>query len=91
MLLDLALANHLLSDNVAALECARAAQRVDDSDPLVWTALAHGLDRTGNIADCIAACEHAIAIGGDPVELGELRLRKLHEQPAELPGQSAVA
>lgn len=83
-LLDLSLANHLLSDHVAALECARAAQRIDDTDPLVWTAIAHGLDRTGNIADCIAACEHAIVIGGDPVELGELRLRKLHEQPAEL-------
>ncbi len=89
-LLDLALANHLLGDNTAALESARAAQRIDESDPLVWTAIAHGLDRTGNIADCIAACEHAIAIGGDPVELGDLRQRKLHEQPGEIEGVSAA-
>jgi tetratricopeptide (TPR) repeat protein len=87
ILLDLALTNHLLGDEVAALESARAAQRVDDSSFEVWTALAHGLDRTGNIADCIAACEHAIAIGGDVVELGELRARKMAQQPGELPGE----
>lgn len=84
VLLDLALADHLMGDETAALESARAAQRVDETDPLVWTALAHGLDRTGNVADCITACEHAITLGADPVELGELRERKLHEQPAEL-------
>lgn len=84
VLLDLALANHLLGESVAALESARAAQRIDGSSPEVWTAIAHGLDRTGKIADCIAACEHAIAIGGDPIELGELRQRKLHEQPGEI-------
>lgn len=89
VLLDLALTNHLLGDATAALECAEAARRVDESDPLVWTALAHGLDRTGNTADCIAACEHAIAIGGDPIELGELRARKLTEQPGELEQRSA--
>jgi tetratricopeptide (TPR) repeat protein len=83
-LLDLSLTNHLLGDDFAALEAARTAQRLDDTDPLVWTAIANGLDRTGNIADCIAACEHAIVIGADPIELGELRARKLHEQPAEL-------
>lgn len=90
VLLDLALVNHLLGEEASALESARAAQRIDDSDALVWTALAHGLDRTGNIADCIAACEHALVIGGDPVELGELRQRKLHEQPGEISGASAA-
>lgn len=85
VMLDLSLANHLLGDHVGALESARAAQRIDDTEPLVWTALAHGLDRTGSIADCIAACEHAIVLGGDPIELGELRARKLHEQHAEIP------
>lgn len=84
ILLDLALANHLLGDAAGALESARTAQRLDDTSAQVWTALAHGLDRTGSIADCIAACEHAIVIGGDPVELGELRARKLHEQHAQL-------
>lgn len=88
-LLDLALADHLLGDETAALESARAAQRVDDTSAAVWTALAHGLDRTGNIADCVAACETAIALGGDPVELGELRVRKLHEQPGEITGSAA--
>jgi tetratricopeptide (TPR) repeat protein len=84
VLLDLALANHLLGEPAAALESARAAQRVDDSDPLVWTALAHSLDRTGATADCIAACEQAIVLGGDAIELGELRARKLHDQPGEI-------
>lgn len=89
VLLDLSLANHLLGENAAALECARAAERIESALPEVWTAIAHGLDRTGNVADCVAACEHAIAIGGDPVELGELRARKLAEQPAEIEGRVA--
>jgi tetratricopeptide (TPR) repeat protein len=84
ILLDLSLANHLLGDEFASLESARTAQRLDDTDPLVWTAIAHGLDRTGNIADCIAACEHAIVLGGDAIELGDMRERKLHAQHAEL-------
>ena len=83
-LLDLALVNHLLGDEVAALESARTAARLDDTDPLVWVALAHGYDRTGAIAECINACETAIALGADVVELGELRARKLREQPAEI-------
>jgi tetratricopeptide (TPR) repeat protein len=89
VLLDLALADHLLGEDAAALECARAAERIDATLPAVWTAIAHGLDRTGNIADCIAACEHAIALGGDPVELGELRAHKLSQQPAEIEGRIA--
>ena len=50
----------------------------------MWVALAHGYDRTGAIAECINACETAIALGADVVELGELRARKLREQPAEI-------
>lgn len=83
-LLDLSLADYMLGDLVASLESARAAQRIDDTDPLVWTALAHALDRTGAINDCIAACEQAIILGANPVEIGELRARKLREQPAEI-------
>lgn len=83
-LLDLSLADYMLGDLVASLESARAAQRVDDTDALVWTALAHALDRTGAINDCIAACEQAIVLGANPVEIGELRARKLREQPAEI-------
>lgn len=83
-LLDLSLADYMLGDLVASLESARAAQRIDDTDPLVWTALAHALDRTGAINDCIAACEQAIILGANPVEVGELRARKLREQPAEI-------
>ena len=84
VLLDLALADHLLEDRVAALECVRAAIKLDDSDVKVWTALAHALDRSGAIAECIAACEDALALGADPIEIGELRARKLREQPAEI-------
>ncbi|MFT4048316.1 MAG: hypothetical protein QM648_00580 [Solirubrobacterales bacterium] len=90
VLLDLSLADHLLGENAQSLESAQTAKRLDETSPQVWTAIAHALDRTGNIADCIAACEHGIAIGGDPVELGELRQRKLHEQPGEIEGVSAA-
>ena len=83
-LLDLSLADHLLGERAAALESARAAEKLDDTDPLVWTTLAHALDRTGAVADCVMACERGIALGGDPIELGELRARKLAEQPAEI-------
>lgn len=90
VLLDLSLADHLLGENAQSLESAQTAKRLDDTDPRVWTAIAHALDRTGNIADCVAACEHAIALGGDPVELGDLRQRKLHQQPGELADASAA-
>ncbi|MFY9489116.1 MAG: J domain-containing protein [Solirubrobacterales bacterium] len=83
-LLDLALADHLLEDRAASLESVRAALRVDDTDVLAWTALAHALDRTGALAESIDACQTAIALGGDTIELGELLARKLRERPAEI-------
>lgn len=83
-LLDLSLADHLLGERAASLESARAAQKLDNGNPLVWTALAHALDRSGAHKECIEACETALAIGADPVELGDLRTKKLHEQPAEI-------
>lgn len=83
-LLDLALANHLLGDRAAALESVQVALKLDGASEPAWTALAHALDRTGAVADCIAACEHAIALGADPVELSELRARKRREQPPEI-------
>jgi tetratricopeptide (TPR) repeat protein len=82
VLLDLALANHLLEEPGQSLECVRAAAKLDDSDVNVWTALAHALDRTGAIAECIVACENALTLGANPVEMGELRARKLREEPA---------
>jgi tetratricopeptide (TPR) repeat protein len=84
VLLDLALADHLLEDRVAALESVRTALRLDDTDPLVWTAFAHALDRTGAVADSIAAGEKALELGGDPIELNELLIRKRKEQHPEI-------
>jgi tetratricopeptide (TPR) repeat protein len=89
VLLDLALADHLLGEPAASLESAQAARRVDPSSADVWTAVAHALDRTGNIADCVTACEQGIALGGNAVELGELRARKLLQQPGEIEGRVA--
>lgn len=83
-LLDLSLANHMLCNPAAALECVQTALKLDDASEPAWTALAHALDRTGAIADCVDACEHAIALGADPIELGELRAYKLREQPPEI-------
>lgn len=83
-LLNLALADHLLGDRTGALESARAALKLDETSAAAWTALAHALDRSGANADCIAACDRALALGGEPIELGELRARKAREQPAEI-------
>ncbi|MBI5311277.1 MAG: hypothetical protein HZB14_09695 [Actinobacteria bacterium] len=83
-LLDLALADHLLEERQASLESVRAAMKLDDTNAAVWTAYAHALDRTGANADCVAACEHALVLGADQIEIGDLLARKLHEQPAEI-------
>lgn len=83
-LLDLALANHLLGDTRAAVECAQAAVKIDDGDLLAWTALANALSRTAAQAECIAACERALELGGDPEELGAILLRKRREAPRHL-------
>lgn len=84
MLLDLALADHLLGERVASLESVRTALKLDDMNLLAWTALAHALDRTGAVADCVAACDRALALGANPIEIGELRARKLRDQPVEI-------
>ncbi|MGB3952121.1 MAG: hypothetical protein WBK99_03125 [Solirubrobacterales bacterium] len=83
-LLDLALADHLLEDRVASLESVRTALKLDETSVPAWTAFAHALDRCGAIADSIAACDRALELGGDPIELNELRARKLRERPAEI-------
>lgn len=83
-LLDLALADHLLEERQAALESIRAAMKLDDSRADVWTAFAHALDRTGATAECVAACEHALVLGADEIEIGDLLARKIHERPAEI-------
>lgn len=84
MLLDLALADHLQGERAASLESVRTALKLDDTSLPAWTALAHALDRTGATADCVSACDRALALGGNPIEIGELRARKLREQPVEI-------
>lgn len=83
-LLDLALADHLLEERLASLESVRAALKLDDLNVAVWTAYAHALDRTGATADCITACEHALVLGADEIEIGDVLARKLHDRPAEI-------
>lgn len=83
-LLDLALADHLLEERQASLESVRAALKLDDSRADVWTAYAHALDRTGATAECVTACERALVLGADEIEIGDLLARKIHERPGEI-------
>ena len=82
-MLDLALTHRQLGDNAAAVESARAATRVDEDDVEAWVAYALELDRSGAIAECIAACDRALALETRPV-ITQLRERKLREKPAEI-------
>lgn len=80
-LLDLSLANHLLSELGAAAECAETAVKLDESDVRAWTALAHALDRSGAQSACLEACERALELGADQEEIGTVLLRKRSETP----------
>ncbi len=81
VLLDLSLANHLLGEQNASAECARKAADIDQGDVRAWMALAHALDRSGSVAECIAACERALELGADQDEIGSVLLRKRRERP----------
>src|SRR5215218_608437 len=51
--------------------------------PLEWARLAHALARTDRTAECLAACERALALGDD-AEVRDLREHVLAQAPREL-------
>jgi tetratricopeptide (TPR) repeat protein len=89
-LLDLALVANLAGDVGAEVSaCEQATQIAPDSEA-AWSRLAHALARTDRTAECLAACERALALADDP-EVRDLREQVLSAAPRELMRASAAA
>ncbi len=89
-LLDLALVANLLGDVGAEVSACEQATRVAPDSPGAWARLAHALARTDRAAECLAACERALALRDDP-EVRDLREQVLAMAPRALPGESAAS
>ena len=71
----------------------RPASRRRSSHPdsaAAWSRYAHALARTDRTAECLAACERALALLDDP-EVRDLREQVLAMAPRELSSESAAA
>src|SRR3954454_12748539 len=64
-LLDLALAYQLTGDIGAEVSACEQATLVAPLDQQAWSRFAHALARTDRVGECVAACEHALALGAD--------------------------
>ena len=82
-LLDLALVHHLEGDVGAEVSACEQATLVDPESGAAWSRLAHALARTDRTAECISACERALALHDDP-EVSELLARVRGSLPREL-------
>jgi tetratricopeptide (TPR) repeat protein len=88
-LLDLALAYHLAGDLGGEVSACEAATRLEPDSPTACSRYAHALARTDRTTECIAACERALALGGD-LEVAELLERVRSAIPRELGERSAA-
>src|SRR5215216_1587205 len=89
-LLDLALVAHLAGDTGAEVSACELATELAPDSEAAWARLAHALARTDRTAECLAACERALALADDP-EVRDLRAHVLATAPRELAGDSAAA
>src|SRR5215211_8005570 len=65
-LLDLALVANLMGDvGTEVSACEQATQLAPESE-VAWARYAHALARTDRTSDCVAACERALELAGDP-------------------------
>ena len=71
-LLDLALVANLVGDVGAEVSACEQATALAPDSPRAWSRLAHALARTDRTAECLAACERALALRDDP-EVRDLR------------------
>jgi len=71
-LLDLALVANLVGDVGAEVSACEAATLLAPDAEAAWARLAHALARTDRLAECLAACERALALADDP-EVRDLR------------------
>src|SRR5215207_6931021 len=82
-LLDLALIANLMGDvGTEVSACELATELAPDSEA-AWARLAHALARTDRTAECLAACDRALALADDP-EVRDLREQVLAQAPREL-------
>jgi tetratricopeptide (TPR) repeat protein len=88
-LLDLALAHHLGGDVGAEVSAAFAATQLDPDSSAAWSTYAHSLARTERIAECVAACQRALALGEDP-EVSDLLARVEAMTPRGLQERTAA-
>jgi tetratricopeptide (TPR) repeat protein len=89
-LLDLALVAHLAGDTGAEVSACELAVELEPNSGGAWARLAHALARTDRTAECLAACERALALG-DAHEIRDLREQVLATAPRVLARESAAA
>jgi tetratricopeptide (TPR) repeat protein len=65
-LLDLALAAHLQGDLGTEVSATAEATRIAPDSAAAWSRYAHALARTDRTAECLAACDRALALADDP-------------------------
>ena len=82
-LLDLALVANLIGDVGAEVSACEQATGLAPEAPEAWARYAHALARTDRTADCLAACERALA-RADDAEVRDLRERVRAAAPREL-------
>ena len=82
-LLDLALVAHLAGDTGAEVSACELATELAPESEGAWARLAHALARTDRTAECLAACERALALRDDP-EVRNLREQVLALAPRQL-------
>jgi tetratricopeptide (TPR) repeat protein len=88
-LLDLALVAHLAADTGAEVSACELATEIAPDSEAAWARLAHALARTDRTAECLAACERALALADDD-EVRDLREQVLAQAPRELARESAA-
>ena len=88
-LLDLALAHHLMGDVGGEVSACAEATRLEPDSRVAWARFAHALARTDRVSDCVAACEHALALGDDP-EVADLLARMRDARPRVLRARTAA-
>ena len=89
-LLDLALVANLAGDVGAEVSACEQATELAPDSAGAWARLAHALARTDRTAECLSACERALALRDDP-EVRDLREQVLAMAPRELARESAAA
>ncbi len=89
IMLDLALAYHLVGDVGAEVSAAEAATMINPESPVAWSAYAHALARTDRMQECVAACEHALTLSDD-AEVRDLLERARAALPHALPARTAA-